>query len=143
MERAAAELEKVIMEGHWCWKVGQLSVLMRLSIWGRSWGQRVTWGRKELPRQPEHLEPLKEPVFRNSHLSYKTKRPVYRAVVLDMLRYGLETWITKHDVTKKLEAFHNRCLGGIVGITSAQQNVEHVGSVQVAKQFGMRNSWRI
>ena len=61
---------------------------------------------------------LKCPIFNNSNLSYKTKRMVYKAVVLGVLLYGSETWTTKCDATRKMEAFHNRCLRGIVGITS-------------------------
>ncbi len=43
--------------------------------------------------------------FNNSNLSYKTKRMVYKAVVLGVLLYGSETWTTKRDATKKMEAF--------------------------------------
>ncbi len=42
--------------------------------------------------------------------------------------------------SKKMEAFHNRCLRQIVGITSAQQRTELISSVQVACQFGMEES---
>ena len=83
---------------------------------------------------------LKGPVFSNSNLSYKTKRMVYKAVVLGVLLYGSETWTTKHNMTRRLEAFHNHCLRGIVGITSAQQRIEHISSVQVASKFGMEES---
>ena len=44
------------------------------------------------------------------------------------------------NTTRRLEAFHNRCLRGIVGITSAQQRIEHIRSVQVASKFGMEES---
>lgn len=83
---------------------------------------------------------LREPVFRDSNLSYRTKRLVYRAVILGVLVYGSETWTTKHDTKRKLEVFHNRCLRGIMGITSRQQRMEHISSVQIAKQFGMEES---
>ncbi len=83
---------------------------------------------------------FKGPIFNNSNLSYKTKRMVYKAVVLGVLLYGSETWTTKRDATKKMEAFHNRCLRQIVGITSAQQRTELISSVQVACQFGMEES---
>ena len=59
---------------------------------------------------------LREPVFRDSNLSYRTKRLVYRAVILGVLVYGSETWTTKHDTKRKLEAFHNRCLRGIMAL---------------------------
>ena len=63
---------------------------------------------------------------------------VCKAVVLGVLLYGSETWTTKRAVARKLEAFHNRCLRGILGITSVQQRLQHIrSSVQVAKQFGM------
>ena len=54
--------------------------------------------------------------------------------------YGSETRTTKHDTTRKLEVFHNQCLRGIMGITSRQQRMEHISSVQMAKQFGMKES---
>ena len=40
-------------------------------------------------------------------------------------------------MARKLEAFHNRCLRGILGIVSVQHHLQHISSVQVAKQFGM------
>ena len=83
---------------------------------------------------------LKKPVFKNSNPSYRTKRLVYRAIVLGVLLYGSETWTTKHNTTKKLEAFRNRCLRSIMSITSAQQRMGHISSVQVAKNFGMVES---
>ena len=51
-----------------------------------------------------------------------------------------ETWTTKQAVARKLEAFNNRYLRGILGITSMQQRLQHISSVQVAKQFGMEES---
>ncbi len=83
---------------------------------------------------------LKGLIFNNSNLSYKTKKMVYKAVVLGVLLYGSETWTTKRDATKKMKPFHNRCLRQIVGITSAQQRTELISSVQVAYQFGMEES---
>ena len=65
---------------------------------------------------------------------------MYKAVVLGVLLYGSETWTTKRAVARKLEAFHNRCLRGILGITSVQQHLQHMSSVQVARQFGTEQS---
>ncbi len=56
---------------------------------------------------------LREPVFRDNILSLRTKRKVYKAVVLGVLLYGSETWTTKRDAIRRLEVFHNRCLKGI------------------------------
>ena len=66
---------------------------------------------------------MKKPVFKDKNLSLKTKKLVYKAVVLDVLLYESETWTTKRDATKKLEVFHNRCLREILGITCAQQRI--------------------
>ena len=60
-----------------------------------------------------------KPVSRDSKLSLRTKRQMYKAVVLGVLLYGSETWTTKRDAVKRLEVFHNRCLKGILGITAA------------------------
>ena len=65
---------------------------------------------------------LWEPIFRDSDLSLRTKRKVYR------------------DAVKRLEVFHNRCLQGILAITAAQQRTEHLSSIQIAKYFGMGES---
>ena len=81
-----------------------------------------------------------KPVFRDSNLSLRTKRKMYKAVVLRVLLYGSDTWKTKRDAVKRLEVFHNRCLKGILGITAAQQQTEHLSSVQIAKHFGMGES---
>ena len=83
---------------------------------------------------------LKEPVFRDRNLSLTTKRLVYNAVVLGVLLYGSETWTTTRNITRKLESFHNRCLRGILGITSEQQRTERITSIQIAKRFGMEDS---
>ena len=83
---------------------------------------------------------LREPIFRDSNLSLRTKRKVYKAVVLGVLLYGSETWTTKRDAIRRLEVFHNRYLKGILGITTAQQQAEHLSSVQISKLFGMGKS---
>ena len=83
---------------------------------------------------------LKEPVFRDRNLSITTKRLVYNSVVLGVLLYGSETWTTTRNITRKLESFHNRCLRGILGITSEQQRMERITSIQIAKRFGMEDS---
>ncbi len=64
--------------------------------------------RKRIAKTARAFGALKGPIFNNSNLSYKTKRMVYKAVVLGILLYGSETWTTKHDATKKMEAFHNQ-----------------------------------
>ena len=75
---------------------------------------------------------LKKSVFQNKLLSIKTKRAVYRAVVLGTdLLYGAEPWTTKRYALQKLESLHNRCLRGVFSITKVQQRVEHITSSQI------------
>ena len=71
--------------------------------------------------------------------SVPTKTLVYNAVVLGVLLYGSETWTTTRNITRKLDSFHNRCLRGILGITSEQQRMERITSIQIAKRL----VWRI
>ena len=52
---------------------------------------------------------LRRTVFKGKDLTLKTKRLVYRAVVLGILLYDAETWAMKRVHSRKLEVFHNRC----------------------------------
>lgn len=63
------------------------------------------------------FEASSKPVFRGDDLSLLTKRLVYLAVVLGVLLCGAETWANKRVTTRTFEAFHNRCLRSILGIT--------------------------
>ena len=45
---------------------------------------------------------LCRPVFQDSSLSIKTKRMVFRAVVLGVLLYGAEIWVTKRAAITNL-----------------------------------------
>ncbi len=83
---------------------------------------------------------LKRPVFGDKDLSLATKRLVYRAVVLGVLLCGAEAWATKREHSRRLEVFHNRCLRAILGITTAQQRMGRISSVQVSQMFGMEES---
>ena len=62
---------------------------------------------------------LRRSVFDHKDITLATKRLVYRSVVLGVLLYGAETWVNKRDSSRKLEAFHNRCIRSILGISSA------------------------
>ena len=80
---------------------------------------------------------LCRPVFQDNNLSLKTKRMVYRAVVMGVLLYGAEAWVNKRAVTRKLEAFNNKCLRRILGITKAQQRIGRITSAEVRRRFGV------
>ena len=82
---------------------------------------------------------LQKSVFQDSDLSVTSKRLVYVSVVLGVLLCGSETWAIKSRTMQKLEAFHNRCMGCILGITSEQQIQERITTVQV-RRFGLHCS---
>ena len=81
---------------------------------------------------------LCRPVFQDKGLSLKTKRMMYRAVVMGVLLHGAETWVNKRAATRKLESFNNKCLRCIFGITKAQQRVGRISSAEVRSRFGVK-----
>ena len=58
-----------------------------------------------------------------------TKKMVYQAMVLGVLLYAVETWPIKQRDVCSLESF--RCLRSILGISIAQQIVQHVSNEAV------------
>ena len=56
-------------------------------------------------------------VWRNKHLSSRTKTRVYEACVLSILLYGGECWPTYRPQETRLSAFHTRNLRFIIGKT--------------------------
>ena len=59
---------------------------------------------------------MRNQVFRDSNLTLRTNRKVYKEIVLGVLLYGSEIWTTKRDVVRRLEIFHldYKCLKGIL-----------------------------
>ncbi|XP_076031095.1 uncharacterized protein LOC143019340 [Oratosquilla oratoria] len=55
-------------------------------------------------------------VWNNKNLKSKTKIYVYRAVVLTILLYGSEAWVTYRGHIRFLERFKQRCLRTILNI---------------------------
>ena len=49
-----------------------------------------------------------------SHM--KTKIAVFQGIVLPILLYGSQAWVTYQRHIKSLEAFHHKCLRSIAGI---------------------------
>ena len=84
---------------------------------------------------------LRESIFQNNILSITTKRMVYRAAVLSILLYGVETWAIKANILRRLDVFHNHCVGSILGVSRYQQWKERLTTKQLSAQFGMQ--WSI
>ena len=85
---------------------------------------------------------LQKSIFQNHRLAVRTKREVYRATVLSVLLYGMETLIIKSESERRLSGFHNRCIRSIMGVSKHQQWREHITSRQLAKAFGMEETMR-
>ena len=79
---------------------------------------------------------LRQAVFKDAHLSVKTKRQVYKACVLSVLLYGSECWVPLRRHLKKLNAFHHRCVRTVLGITNQRQWQERISSATVREQWG-------
>lgn len=60
---------------------------------------------------------LSKRVWRNNHLTIKTKVRVYEACVLSILLYGAESWPTYRPQESRISAFHTRSLRSIIGIS--------------------------
>ena len=63
------------------------------------------------------LSKLTKRVWENKHLTIPTKINVYKACVISTLLYSSESWTTYSTQEQKLQVFHLRCLGRILGIT--------------------------
>ena len=57
-------------------------------------------------------------------------------MVVGVLLYGAEGWVSKKASIRKLESFNNKCLRCILGITEAQHPTSCI-SAEVRKRFGI------
>ena len=60
---------------------------------------------------------LRQPVFKNGHLSVSTKRNIFSACVLSLLLYGAECWVPLQRDVRRLSSFYHSCIHFILGIT--------------------------
>ena len=80
---------------------------------------------------------LHRSVFCNGLLSILTRSIVYKAAVLGILLYAVETWPIKQRELHSLEVFHHRCLRTILGISRAQQIAQHISTEDVRGKISM------
>ena len=83
---------------------------------------------------------LRESIFTSRKLSTDANKCVYKAVVISTLLYGAEIWNVKAVHLKRLNAFHNRCVRCIMGVTCYQQWTERITSRQLSNEFGMEGT---
>ena len=79
---------------------------------------------------------LRRAVFKDRDLTVRTKINVYQACVLSVLLYGSECWTLLRKHTRKLDAFHHRCIRTILGITKRQQWEQHITSEETRRRWG-------
>ena len=79
---------------------------------------------------------LRPAVFDSKDLTTRVKRMVYKAAVWGTLLYGAESWATTQKEEYKLEAFHNRCLRSMAGISTFKQQEERITSAEIRKRMG-------
>ncbi|XP_078667366.1 uncharacterized protein LOC144909177 [Branchiostoma floridae x Branchiostoma belcheri] len=72
-------------------------------------------------------------VWKSKHLKKDTKISVYKAVVLNSLLYGSESWVTYRHHLRLLERFHQRCLRSILNIHWS----DYVTNVEVLERAGI------
>ena len=73
-------------------------------------------------------------IFKSKHLNTQTKLRIYNATIVPIVLYGSETWHLYSNDSKKLNAFHRKCLRKILGIAP----LDKVRNSEVMKRTGMR-----
>ena len=73
--------------------------------------------------------------WRNRKRTVRTKALIYQACVLSTLLYGSETWTTYAKQERHLDAFHQRCLRKIMGISWQDK----VTNEEVLKRTGLQS----
>ena len=68
------------------------------------------------------------------NLNLKTKLNLYNSLVLSILLYGSETWTIYATEMSRLNAFHQRCLRKIIGVTYK----DRIKNVEVLHRTGQR-----
>ena len=79
---------------------------------------------------------LRKSVFLDRDLNLATMRIVYQACVLSVLFYGSECWTLHKRHSRRLDAFHHRCIKTVLGITNHQQWTNHITSDQLCQKWG-------
>ena len=77
---------------------------------------------------------LQKPIFGCSGLSIKSKRLVYKAIVLPTLFYGAETWPKKARQMNRLNLFHRSCVRSILGVSRSDQHSRHLNTADLAQR---------
>ena len=76
------------------------------------------------------------PVLSDRSLSLVSKRKLYVACVLSILLYGSECWTPLKADSRRLDAFHHRCIRTILAIPRSQQQSDRITSAQLRRHWG-------
>ncbi|XP_029938455.1 NLR family CARD domain-containing protein 3-like [Salarias fasciatus] len=88
---------------------------------------------------------LAKRVWDNSMLTTNTKIKVYQACVLSTLLYGSETWTLYSCQERRLNAFHQRCLRRLLGISWQDRvsNIDVLARAEVPSMFAILTQRRL
>ena len=66
-------------------------------------------------------------IWKSKEIWFPTKFKLYKTLVLSIFLYGCETWTLTAETTKKIQAFENKCLRRLLGISWKDHKTnEHV-----------------
>ncbi len=79
---------------------------------------------------------LRQPVFKNVHLSIATKRHVFSACVLSLLLYSSECWVPLQQDVRRLSSYYNRCIRSILGISKKDVRDRQLTNAELLELWG-------
>ena len=91
---------------------------------------------EQIAQAPKVFGALRKSVLLDSDMNISTKHKVYQACVFSVLLYGSECWTPLKKNLKKLDAFHNRCVRTILGVSNKQQWSKRITSLELRQRWG-------
>ena len=73
--------------------------------------------------------------FNNEHVDTYTKHLIFKAIPLNLLLWGCETWSLREDHYVKLESFLQRSIRNILNINMTQVKEDHIKREDILKMF--------
>jgi hypothetical protein len=73
--------------------------------------------------------------WRNPYVDLRTKVSIFKAIPLNLLLWGCETWALRESLLDTLDVFLHRSIRRILGITITQVQDEHIKNSSIRKTF--------
>ena len=86
-------------------------------------------------------------IWNSKSISRKTKRRLYKTIVVPVLLYGCETWKMNKGNDKRIKVFHNTCLSRILRIdwkdhVTTQELLEKANMKPLSREVNRRR-WKV